>query len=185
MKPISIIILIVIFFSNCTTTTNNSKIIDNKKNNSLPTLVQDTSVIVNRTEGCANFSLIKRLKEPNHNLIIKGKRKLLQKDSLYSLNYKKQLNNEDLLEIFIDKYIGNGIQKSYCSDIFIINSEKPVKLECVSADVTFKISTYGEFEEIISLTIYNGIFYSKNNKIRYKQKEDIVFKNVLISEWGG
>lgn len=165
-------------------TTNSGKLESNvlaEKNNEL--CFSDTIDKVDSNSGCPGFLLHKELRDyQNHVLVIKADRSLFKKDTCYKITVGESNYNNLLFDISIDIYPSNGLHKAYCGDIDIVNAETPNAIKCTSGKVKCLIQSLEGTKEIITLELSGAVFMYENKKI---ELSETLFKNVLISEWGG
>lgn len=143
----------------------------------------DIPDIVDSNSGCPSFLLHKELQDyQNHVLVIKADRSLFEKDTCYKLTVDDTNYNNLLFDISMDIYSPNGLRKVYCCDIDIANAETPKIAKCSSGKVKCLIQVLEGTKEIITLELSDAVFMCEDKKIELSK---ILFKNVLISEWGG
>jgi len=141
---------------------------------------QDT---IDANSGCPGFLLHKNLpNSQNYVLVVRGDRSLFKKDSCYELEVNGPLYDSLFLNVYLDIYPPNGLQGLYCGDIDIVNAERPEKVICNSGKIKCIIQTLGDSQEVITLELIGVIFGYSKSEIKVSK---ILFKNVLISEWGG
>ena len=143
----------------------------------------DMSDMVDSNSGCPSFLLHRELQDyQNYVLVVKADRSLFEKDTCYKLTVGEPKYNDLLFDISIDIYSSNELQKVYCGDIDIVNAETPKMAKCTSGKVKCFIQSLEGTKEIITLELTDAVFMYEDKKI---ELSETLFKNVLISEWGG
>lgn len=141
--------------------------------------VRDT---INISVGCPSFTLAKHLKEqPNHVIVVNCNGILLKNDSCYKLNVNDELYKKFSFNVYIDKYIEKGSQKTYCLDIINVNAETPVRYACISGEMRFFIRQYDNYYEKITLQIINAEFRDSRGLEKSIYYPNIIFEEVVIS----